>query len=120
MVNMKRNKRTLYLCKKYIEDNITQYKEPEEIKINYMPITSNGEMIAIGNEYSQYLKLTGTPEVCSKFSNGDRCYVFVQVPEDDEMREYADFQVYGQPLITINEGNLILKRLTGDMLYEAD
>ena len=72
MVSLKRNKQTLYLCKQKIENNITKYSEPIEIKTNYTPTNSTGEIIGIGTEYSLYLKIKDTKEICNNFSNGDR------------------------------------------------
>lgn len=115
MVSLKRNKRTLYLCKRNIVDGLTKYLEPIEIETNYQPTNSTGEIISLGIEYSEYLKISDIPEICRKFQNGDRCYVFVEKPEThDELCENTDFVVFGQPLITLNEGIVTLKRMTGD------
>ena len=115
MNSLKRNKRVLYLCKKYIEDNLTKYSKPEEIKINYEPTNSVGEIISLGIEYTEYLKAVDIPEICNQFKNGDRCYVYVTPPEEySELCEDADFVVFGQPIITLNQGVITLKRLTGD------
>lgn len=115
MITLKRNKRQLYLCKKYIEDNLTKYSEPELIETNYQPISSTGEMISIGSEYTQYLKIEDVIEIGNKFSNGDKCYVYVEPPEqNDELCINADFIVNGNPIITLNSATITLKRLTGD------
>jgi hypothetical protein len=115
MITLKRNKRQLYLCKKYIEGNLTKYSEPESIYTDYQPISSTGEIISIGQEYTQYLKIEDTIEIGNKFSNGDRCYVYVDKPEEhDEFCMNADFYVSGNPIITLNSATITLKRLTGD------
>ena len=115
MITLKRNKRQLYLCKKYIDGNLTKYSEPELILTNYQPISSTGEIISIGQEYTQYLKIEDTIEIGNKFSNGDRCYVYVDKPEThDELCLNADFYVNGNPIITLNSATITLKRLTGD------
>lgn len=119
MICLKRNKQTLYLCKKYVENNITKYKEPIQISTNYQPVSSTGEMIAIGNEYTQYLKIEDIIEIGKQFSNGDKCYVYTNPPEEhDELCENADFYVNGNPLITLNSAVVSLKRLTGEDEYE--
>lgn len=118
MVTLKRNKRRLYLCKKYIDNNITKYKKPILIETNYQPVSSTGEMISIGPEYTQYLKIEDIIKVGDKFSNGDRCYVYVKPPkEHDALCETADFYVNGPPLNTLNSSTISLKRLTGDDEY---
>lgn len=119
MICLKRNKQKLYLCKKYVENNITKFKEPIEIETNYQPVSSTGEMIAIGEEYTQYLKIEDIIEIGKQFSNGDRCYVYVTPPEEhDKLCKTADFCVNGNPLITLNSSKVSLKRLTGDELNE--
>lgn len=116
MICLKRNKRTLYLCKKYIENDITKYKEPIPIKTNWQPISSTGEIIAIGEEYSQYLKIEDVIEIGEQFSNGDKCYVYVNPPEKhDKLCKNADFYVNGNPINTLNSSTVSLKRLTGEV-----
>ena len=115
MITLKRNKRKIYLCKKYIENNITKYAEPIIILTNYQPISSTGEIISIGPEYTQYLKIEDIIEVGENFSNGDRCYVYVTPPDNhDELCEDADFYVDGNPINTLNSSKISLRRLTGD------
>lgn len=114
MTSLLRNKRILYLCKSYIENNITKYKKPEKIETNYQPTNSEGEMIALGLEYSEYLRIKDNLSIGKNFSNGDKCYVFVIPPkEHDYLCKNADFIVSGEPLITLNECEITLKRLTG-------
>lgn len=115
MIALKRNKRKLYLCKKYIENNLTKYHEPEPILTNYEPVSSTGEIISIGPEYTEYLKIEDVVEIGNKFSNGDKCYVYVEPPEEhDKLCQAADFFVSGNPLITLNSATISLRRLTGD------
>lgn len=117
MIGTKRNKRKFYLCKRYIdpETNVTKYKKPQDKHLNYQPTNSDAQVLALGTEYSEYLKVTGTAEEISKFSNKDRCYVYVKPPKKhDEMCEGADYEVSGNPLVSLNEGEFMLKRLSGD------
>lgn len=114
MICLKRNKQTLYLCKKTIIKEITKYLEPIKIETNYQPTNSVGEVIAIGNEYTLYLRIKDIIEIGKQFSNGDRCYVYVKPPkEHDALCKKADFIVNGEPLITLNQAEVRLKRLTG-------
>lgn len=117
MVGLKRNKRAFYLCKKYIdsETNVTKYKKPQKVFLNFQPTNSDAQVLALGTEYSKYLKVTGTAKDISIFSNKDKCYVYIKPPKDfDEMCDDADYEVNGDPLITLNEGELMLKKLSGD------
>ena len=114
MTSLLRNKRKLFLCKIYIENNITKYKEPELIETNYQPTNSDGEIIALGSEYSEYLRIKDSISIGKKFNNRDKCYVFVEPPsETDALGKNADFIVSGEPLLTLNECEVTLKRLTG-------
>ena len=117
MVGMKRNKRQFYLCKKYIdpETNVTKYKKPQPKHLNYQPTNSDAQVLALGIEYSKYLRVTGTAEEIGEFKNKDRCYVFVKPPKDfNGMCDDADYEVNGDPSISLNEGELMLKKLSGD------
>lgn len=114
MTSLLRNKRKLYLCKKYIDNNITKYKKPELIETNYQPTNSEGEIIVLGAEYTEYLKIKDIAKIGEKFNNGDKCYVYVNPPEEvDDLCKNADFIVSGEPLITLNECDITLRRLTG-------
>lgn len=115
MICLKRNKQQLFLCKKTVINGITKYLEPIPIKTDYQPTNSTGEVISIGNEYTQYLRIKDIPKVGTKFSNGDRCYVYVNPPEKhDSLCKKADFIVNGEPLLTLNQCEVRLKRLTGN------
>ena len=117
MNSLKRNKRLLYLCKKNIdiETNVTKFKEPEEIKINWQPIDTSSEVLMLGYEYSQYIRIKGTAKECSKFSNKDRCYIYKEpnFEKFDVMCNDSDYEVDGNPIITLNEGEVMLKKLSG-------
>lgn len=117
MTNLLRNKRTLYLCKEYIEPNtnLTKYHEPITIKTNYQAISSDGEIIALGSEYTKFLKINDSKSIGENFSNGDKCYVYVNKPEThDEFCYGADYIVEGEPIISLNESQVTLRRLTGE------
>lgn len=115
MICLKRNKQTLYLCKKIVENDVTKFSEPIKIETNYQPVSSAGEIISIGQEYTQYLKIEDIISVGEQFSNGDRCYVYKEPPEEyDKLCSNADFYVNGNPLISLNSAVVSLKRLTGE------
>lgn len=114
MNSLKRNKQLLYLCKKTVIDGITKYQKPIPIKTNYRPTNSVGEVIGIGTEYTQYLRIKDIIPVGKQFSNGDRCYVYTKPPKiHDNLCKEADFIVNGEPLLTLNQCDVRLKRLTG-------
>lgn len=115
MNHLKRNKRLLYLCnRKEVDDRII-YDKPIPLYVDYQPLSSNGEIIAFGEEYTNRLSVYTNPETAKKFRNADRCYVFIDKPEKyDKLCSTADFYVDGDPMINICEGRLYLQRMTGE------
>lgn len=117
MVQLQRNKRLFYWCKRYIDEetNVTKFKKPELLELNYQPTNSEAQVMALGTSYSKYLRVTGTGDEVKKISNKDRCYIYVDPPETfNEMCDDADYEVSGDPLITLNEGEFMLKKLSGN------
>ena len=117
MNNLTRNKRKIYLCSKYIDEetNVTKFKKPEKpIEINWQPISSDSQVLGLGIEYSKYIGIKGTIKESSRFKNKDRCYVYIKpdLNNFDEMCEDADYEVDGSPIITLNDGEVMLKRLS--------
>ena len=112
MISLVRNKRTFYLCKK-IADNTT-FQKPIPKTLNFQPISSVGEMLTLGEEYSMYLRIKCTPNEAADFSDKDRCYIYKQPPkEHDLMCDEADYVVDGEPIITLNEAQITLRKLSG-------
>lgn len=115
MNNLKRNKRKLYLCNKYEDDDKYFYRQPIELYENYLPTNSNGELITLGLEYPMYLKIKTSIREKDLFHPKDRLYVYKQPPEEfDELCDDADYEVYKEPLQFINEYEVMLKRLSDD------
>ena len=117
MNTLLRNKRPLYLCKKYIDEetNVTKFRKPQDaLYINWQPISSDSESYVFGIEYSKYIRIKGNKEECSQFRNKDRVYVYKapHLVEFDEMCQDADYEVSGSPIIKLNEGEVLLKRLS--------
>ena len=122
MVSLQRNKNPLYLCKKYVDEqtNITKFKKPKSaISINWQPISSDSQVLGLGVEYSKYIRIKGTKDECSVFNNKDRVFVYKKpdLNNFDEMCNDADYEVEGSPVITLNDGEVMLKRLSGDDYY---
>lgn len=112
MVSMTRNKRTIYLCKK--KDNSLEFESPIEVKVNYRPTYSSNDVLALGNNYTLYQTIKCTPKVAENFKFNDRIYI--KEPENfDSSCNDADFYVYGNPLITLNEAEVTLRKLSGDL-----
>lgn len=117
MNTLLRNKKPLYLCKKYVdkETNVTKFEKPKKpLIIDWQPISSDSESYLFGIEYSKYIRIKGNVEECLKFNNKDRVYVYVVPDLDnfDEMCIDADYEVSGSPVIMLNNGEVMLKRLS--------
>lgn len=117
MNNLKRDKRIFYLCKK--EENGRFFKEPILKNMNYQPTSSTGDILAYGSDYTMYLTISTSPKEAIDFSNGDRCYINEKKPEvHDILCSTADYYVYGDPIITSNEGIIRLRKMSGDSIEE--
>lgn len=113
MIGLRRNKRRFYLCKK--NPNDTTFGEPITVFLNYEPTNSIGERLTIGEDYSMYLRIKCTPKESSLFKDGDKCYVFVTPPKiHDKMCRTADYIVDNGPQVTINQGEINLRKLSGE------
>lgn len=112
MISLVRNKRKFYLCKKIA--NSTKFKKPILKNLNYQPVNSVGEMLTLGEEYSMYLKIKCSPDEAADFNDKDRCYIYKK-PEagHNEMCDDADYVVDGEPIITLNEAQITLRKLSG-------
>ena len=115
MRNLHRNKRTLYLCQKYIDGNLDKYKEPIKLRENYLPTNSDGDLISIGMDYPMYLRIKTNISEKDLFHPKDRLYVYKDKPEKhDALCKDADYEVYKKPMLYINEMEIMLKRLSSD------
>ena len=112
MVSMTRNKRTIFLCKK--KENSLEFERPIELKVNYRPTYSSNDVLALGNNYTLYQTIKCTPKMAENFSFNDRIYL-VEPKVFDPSCNDADFYVYGEPLITLNEAEITLRKLSGDL-----
>lgn len=112
MINLKRNKRPIYLCNKI--QNATTFKKPFKMFVNYRPTNTVGEMLTMGQDYSMYLKIKCEVEQGIKFQNGDKVYVNVKPPKiHDKLCKDADYIVEGSPMCTFNEAEIKLRKLSG-------
>ena len=123
MKHLARNKRSIYLCKQAIKNDRIVFLEPVEYKLNFQPLSTDGEIIAAGSEYINRLVVYTNPQIAQSFHNGDRCYVFKNIPlEYKRTCDDADFFVDGEPMTFLNESRFYLQRMTGDdnLITEED
>jgi len=113
---LKRNKSVLYHSKRINDNGIIKFEIPKEKHLNYQPTNSSEDISAIGENYFMYLRIICNKEEALLFNTGDRCYVYKDKPlvHDDLLCSGADYVVDGIPLITLNSGEIKLKRLSGN------
>lgn len=118
MNNLKRNKRKFYLCQKIEENGRIIFSEPIEVKLNFQPIESvktQGQLLEAGPDFTSTLIVYMRPSNGKMFHNGDRCYVYVEPPEEyDKTCNTADYYVNGDPKKYMNEYTIHLNRMKGD------
>lgn len=125
MRTQRRNKRTIYLCQKYLDGNLVKYREPIKIKENYNATNTDADIIAMGMEYSTRLRIKTSLRAyingkwvdrTELYHTGDRVYVFNTPPEKhDVLCKNADYEVEIAPNLgaTINQLEIILLKLSG-------
>ena len=125
MRTQRRNKRQIYICHKYIDGDIIKYREPIPIKENYNSTTEQADIIAMGMDYPNRLRIKTDRRVCINgewmerkdlYHIGDRVYVFTTPPEThDPLCKNADYEVEIEPElgVSINQLDILLLRLSG-------
>lgn len=113
MIGLVRNKRYFYLCKKNIDD--VKFGKPIKKFLNFQPTNSVGDMLSLGEEYSMHLKIKCTPKEAKDFHDKDRCYIYTKPSKPyNTLCDDADYEVNGNPLITLNEAEINLIKLSGE------
>ena len=114
MKTLHRNKRKLYLCELYEENGLKKYKEPVELRENWQVTSSDVEFKNLGLDSYDYVRIKTSVSHSSYYHLGDRLYISVTPPEKhDVMCKTADYEVYKDPVVTLNECEVLLKRLSG-------
>lgn len=114
MKTLHRNKRKLYLCKSYVENGRRKFEAPIEIYENWQLTSTNADFMNIGLELFNYARIRTSLEHKDYYKVGDRVYLYVTPPDEpDEFCTTADYQVYKDPIITLNECTIWLQKLSG-------
>ena len=115
MRTLERNKSLLYLCKKYEDGDIIKYESPKPYYDNYTPTNTESDLIGIGMTYPMYLRIKSDIKNKDRYSPGDRLYVYKKPPKThDVLARDCDYIVDEEPLKTINQVEIRLKRLSSD------
>ena len=113
MRTLERNKQLLYLCKRYEDDGKLLYVAPQPFYENYTPTNSESDLIGIGMTYPVYLRIKSDIINKDRYSPGDKLYVYVEPPKThDVLGKNCDYIVIEEPSKTINQTEIILKRLS--------
>lgn len=115
MRTLLRNKRKVYLCKSFVNENgVTEYETPKEFKVNYEPTNSSSQLFTFGLHYAENLQAIVDLEIGKEFKEGDKCYIFVEPPsQHDRLCKNADYVVSVLPQTTLNQIKLVFTRLSG-------
>lgn len=109
-----RNKRKLYWCSEYMENNISKYKNPVELKLNYQATNSEGDLIALGENYPMYIRIKTDISYANTFKAGDRFYINKEPATPfDALCKDANYEIDSNPLISLNTVEITLRKLSG-------
>lgn len=114
MKTLHRNKRKLYLCTLYEENGIKKYREPIELYENWQVTNTDAEFMNLGLELFNFARIRTSIEHKDYYHTGDRVYLFTTPPTQHDFKcKTADYQVYKDPIITLNECNIWLQKISG-------
>lgn len=118
MNSLMRNKRDLYLCERYVDEEyqVIKFKTPVKLTVDWQPISTDSQVLSLGTEYSKYIRIKGKISETSRFNYKDRVYVY-EKPDFNNfnvMGEDADYEVINAPVNMLNDGEVLLKKLSGE------
>lgn len=111
---LQRNKRALFLCSEYQDGDISKFREPVKLNVNYQATNSEGDLIALGMDFPMYIRIKTEVELANKFKAGDRVYINTEPQSPfDMLCKDADYEVDSDPLVSLNTVEITLKKLSG-------
>lgn len=135
MKTLHRNKRKLYLCVAYEDNGRRKFHEPIELYENWNITNTDAEFMNIGLELFNYARIRTSVDHADYYHVGDRVYLFTTPPSISTQQEQettpdtepstepistydeycttADYQVYKDPIITLNECTVWLQKVSG-------
>lgn len=114
MRTLHRNKRTLYICELWADGTIKKYKEPVKLKENWQVYNTDAEFMNVGLEAYDYVRIRTNKKNADYYHLGDKVYLYNTPPaEHDIFCKTADYEVCKDPITTLNECQIILKKLSG-------
>lgn len=115
MLTLNRNKRKIYVCTKKLQTgNVKTYNEPVELYENYAITNTEADLEAFGMDAYMYLRIHTNLSHKSYYHLGDRVYVNITPPSvHDDLCTTADYEVYKDPVESLNSITILLKRRSG-------
>ncbi len=114
MKTLHRNKRKIYICEAYPDAHIRKFHEPTMLKENWSITNTFTTFVNIGLDSYEYVRIKTSVDHAKYYHLGDRAYIQVEPPEEhDEMCKTTDFEVCKDPVVSLNECEILLKRLSG-------
>ena len=114
MVILNRNKRKIYVCNKVQNGDLKVYGEPIELYENYAVTNTEADLESFGMDAYLYLRIHTNITHKQYYHLGDRVYVNTTPPSvQDDLCRNADYEVYKDPVESLNSVTILLKRRSG-------
>lgn len=114
MKTLHRNKRKIHICQIYSDGNLKKFKEPISLRENWQITNSEADFKNLGLDSYDYVRIRTDVKHAEYYHLGDRVYINVQPPEvHDVMCKNADYEVFKDPVVMLNECEVLLKRMSG-------
>lgn len=114
MITLNRNKRKIYVCNKIQNGDLKTYSEPVMLYEDYVVTNTEADLEVFGMDAYMYLRIHTNKSHKDYYNLGDRVYVNVTPPEEhDALCKTADYEVYKDPVLSLNSLTVLLKRRSG-------
>ena len=114
MIPLLRNRRKIYVCNAYFENEKKRYEEPIKLYENCQTTSGLADMERFGLEAYQYMRIKTSIQNGKNYHIGDAVYVNVEPPaEHDKLCKTADYEVSEDPITTLNYTEILLRRRSG-------
>lgn len=114
MITLNRNKRKIYVCNKVQNGDIKEYNEPITLYEDYAITNTEADLKSFGMDAYMYLRIHTNISHKDYYHLGDRVYVDIEPPEEhDNLCKTADYEVYKDPVTSLNSITILLKKRSG-------
>lgn len=114
MISLLRNKRPLYVCRVHLENHTKIYDAPILLYENYQIPNTEADLQSFGMESYQYIRIKTNVSNKDHYHLGDRAYIGIEPPQEhDTLCKTANYEVYKEPVPSLNELEVVFRRLSG-------